>query len=538
MRALKKLLGVVALCALLFASAEAAAPHGGPVEWSQLVTATGTLNLATAPGCTVGAGETLAVRQATAACIQATTDYCATNGCIVVAPGGTYEIDSTAGITWSDSTKYTGFRWLGSKDTIIEQFHANAPILTIGDISSNGSLLIGSMAVDGMTLEYGVSQTGNTAAIELQFGNVAFSDFRNIKLGSGGSNVPYTALYFFTASGGAFFSNKLTNIEIYTAQESLFDFAEQGTGNQFDNVYMNNLVSGTRTALVNPFVMSSGGAILEQEFNRLNIEHLSASGGIIMNIAGATAQFNAFHMEDVSFTGSNPIGIYAQYSQLNFVSPTFYNEIFTSGNFTGTATMFTSYLQGSVDLISPSFYQNSSSPTGGMTLFASNGPTPPTYQQNPMNMTNAYFDSSWDGFLTIDATMPVATYGNIRAMSGYDYPVVFPAAKTAVLANPPTAFVVPGCLGQEITVVYDKVITGNLTLQLGANFMLSGSGSTTKVPIGHQVRVVRGNGATGAFTVIVKNSAGTTIGTFASGSNGTTQAFGFTGSTPEWNSSF
>lgn len=508
-------------------------PPSAPALWN------GLYNVATSGGCTQGAGQTLAVRQATATCIQKASDYCATNGVICYLPGGTYEIDVAAGITWSDTTKYNGFRWLGSKNSIIEQFHANAPILTVGDVSSNGSLIVGSMAIDGLQISYGVSQTGDTAADALVLGNIEFCSFANIKVGTSILvNPPWISVRFFTASGGSFFSNSMRDMEIWGAQQSMWSFEIGGTGNNFFNIYMTSDTgtgndAGTTTL---PFNISPAQALTEQHYDRLNIEWVQSTGGnSIMTIQGTEVKFTAFHAEGWLATTVGPTLIETVGSFVQFDNPSFYDIGLNTADTTAPVLLFGSFGAGAVTLQNP--YFSEPGPTVALnvplTIFGSDGPTPPTFQRSAMTITNLAADPSFDGFLQVDATLPVATYGTVRQISGYDGPTIYPMAKTAVIADPATGYILPGCFGQETTVFFDKVIAATTTIVLGPNYMLgSDKGSTIKIPVGHQVRVVRDSGATGAFNIIIKDSTagGSTIGTFTgTGSAGTTQTFGWNG---------
>ena len=494
----------------------------------------GTVNVNQWPGITVGAGQTLSVRQANATNFQAASDNAATNNRFFEFAPGTIEIDNTTGITWSDVTKYNPFTYRGSKESKLIQFHANAPCLTIGDVSATGANQTQGMSIDGMLIDYGASQAGNTSATLLTLGRIWGSSFKNLQIGTSSFN-PYNGLRIATAdttNGQFFFSNTVEDCVIQGAQNRLFSFESSGTGNDFKNVYMNNANGAAAGVITLPFYYGGPIGNSENVFDGCNLEWCSANQ--IMSFNQGNALFDCLHLEANTLTGANPYVMYLQGgSQVQMNRPTIQNTGVNTGNFTGTARFAGFYSEERLTIISPWFVQSSPPVTQNATLvigFQDTGNTP-VAPRAIFSLEDARFEGM-DGFVDIDPTLPHATYGNVRHLSGYMLPKIFPRAKASVITNPATGFVLAGAMGGEVMVKYDSPIAANLTLVLGGK-MMNGTdkGNTLPRPPGDQVFVLRDSGATGAFTITVKDSTsgGTTIGTFASGSQGTLQTFGYSG---------
>lgn len=494
----------------------------------------GCVNVNQWPGLTVGAGQVLATRQANATAFQAASDNAASLGKFFEFSPGTVEIDNTAGITWSDVTKYNPFTSRWSKQSKLIQFHSNAPVLTIGDVSATGANQMQGLDIDNLYLDYGASQSGQTSATILTLGRIWGSRFRGLQIGTSSFN-PYNGIRIATAdttNGQFFFSNTVADVIVQGAQNRLFSFESSGTGNSFSNVYMNNANGAAAGAITLPFYYGGPIGNSENVFSGCNLEWCSANQ--IMQFNQGNALFDCFHLEANTLTGANPYVMYLQGgSQVQMNRPTIQNTGVNTANFTGTARFAGLYSEERLTIVSPWFVQSSPPVTQNATMvigFQDTGNTP-NAPRAIFTMTDARFEGM-DGFVDLDSTLPHATYGNVRHISGWQLPKIFARAKSSVVTNPATGFVLAGALGSEVMVKYDSPIAANLVLVLGGK-MMNGTdkGNTLARPSGDQVFVLRDSGATGAFTITVKDSTsgGTTIGTFASGSQGTTQTFGYSG---------
>ena len=262
-------------------------------------------------GVTVGAGQTLKTRQATAAALQSAINQCAANGWQLVIPAGIYEIDSASGLT-ANNTNYDGALWIaGSQQARIIQFHANAPILTVGNPAKGASDYSINVNIDGLRLQYGVSQTGNTNANALQIGALRSSHLSHIWIGVDG--VAYTApktpyqypayrAFYLVAGATPEFSNSFTDFFIEGAQYRLVDMSSLGTASVFTNWYCTNGYFGQPGLLSDAaWYLTNGDGV----FSNMNFE--SIIGNIIIN--GQTmrsAHFSNIHLETIQLTGANP----------------------------------------------------------------------------------------------------------------------------------------------------------------------------------------------------------------------------------------
>ncbi len=209
-----------------------------------------------------------------------------------------------------------------------------------------------------------------------------------------------------------------------------------------------------------------------------------------------------------------------------------------TANFTGTTKMFIGYDYGAITVSNALFYMTSPPQTQNtsMTMMSEEGSVSPTFGYCSLKMINTRF-LSWDSFpVTLDATLPVATYGNIRVIDDYCYPAVFPLIKSSTIANPATSYILYGSMGREVIILFDAPIAALVNIALALNYTASGSGSTIVIPPGAQVRVVRASTCTGAFNITVRNAtlAGSLLSTITTA--GTTVSFVLNATTwpPVW----
>ncbi len=262
-------------------------------------------------GVTVGSGQTLKTRQATAKALQGAIDDCAAHGWQLVIPAGVYEIDTPAGLT-ANNTNYDGALWIaGSQQTRIVQFHSNAPILTVGNPAKGASDYSINVNIDGLRLQYGAWQTGNTNANALQIGALRSSHLSHIWIGADG--VAYTApktpyqfpayrAFYLVAGATPEFSNTFNDFFIEGAQYRLVDMSSLGTASVFTNWYCTNGYSGQPGLLSDAaWYLTNGDGV----FTNMNFE--SIIGNTIIN--GQTmrsAHFSNIHLETIQLTGADP----------------------------------------------------------------------------------------------------------------------------------------------------------------------------------------------------------------------------------------
>jgi hypothetical protein len=488
----------------------------------------GTVYLQSVSGLTLGAGQTLTVRQANATALQAAFDYAAANNKIVEYEPNTIEIDNTTGILW-DNSNYNNFTLRGTSKSIISQFHANAPLLIVAN-----SVQLSLLSVDGLGLAYGSTQTGNTSAITCQLGDMWRCSFKKMSIGTFGassaSNYPDKALRIFSANSGAsFFSNEMEDVYAQGAQTSLFSKEIFGTGNTYRNIYLTNTVgNGVSTAITAPFVVNSGGASdTESVFEELNIEWCATQ--IMMNLNVSQAHtFISAHFEGIKMTGSNPRFVYLQGgASANFLGCDWLNPIIQAANFTNTAAMVVFGAAGPCNMTG-CVIQDAIG--GNVTSnFLVYRPELTTFV--PIGTVDNMMFSGLAGFAQLDSTTPIATYGPVDQVGGYSYPVRFARTRRSRISNPSgTSFTLFGNAGAEVFLQYTTALGAATTLVLAGKYANgSDPGNTIACLPGHQVQLHVPAGVTSATnTLTVHNltSGGTTLTTLnTTGASDTYYAF-------------
>jgi hypothetical protein len=490
-------------------------------------------------GAVLGTGQSGTQRATNATVLQAAFDTAAANGKFLEWPASTVEIANSAGITMSTSN-YDSFRLIGSTHSILSQYQANAPILTIGDTSATPTS-IGGVNVSGIALRYGVDQSASTSGIALSLGALAYCIIENIHIGQGFS-LPYIGVRVGNASGSCpFFSNIVRNVIVVSGgANSLFSFTGFASGNLFQNCYFNNAIAtGTGSGTVtNPFVFSNGFLVSETVFEMCNVEWVTANQ--VMQINQGNATFLSCHWEGIVMTGGYPRlwdlnG--GDNCNIQVIGGESVNVTFNSGSpysVTGDPCLVMDNDGSSLVMIGHHLTTNAGVAVANNVPFSvylrQPFATPPASRGG--FSLDSFRTTTFESFLSIDDTLPSGTYGAFRMVDGYRAVRAWARCRSTIISNPANNAVIYGSMGSEVSVIYNTALTGNLVLVLGTNMMASGAaGQNTARPVGDQIQVIRESSATGAFTITVKNATtgGTTLGTFSTSSFGTAQTFGFTG---------
>lgn len=490
----------------------------------------GSISLANTSGITMGAGLSLGTRQANATTLQAAFDYAAAwdkflefNPPSSSSTPPTIEIDNAAGIVCNTSN-YNKFGFRGAKGCFLIQCHQNAPGLVFGD--TTGAVGIDNADIEGLGLDYlfSVSQAGQTSARLLYFGAVNRSHFGKLIVGTKTSD-PYVSIEIGNSSGtAAFWSNTIEDSYVHGASESILKAWFGGsTGNTFKNIYFVNALSGTAQACANPVVMSPSGFNCDENvFDGCNWEWFvpGSTGATLMNINGVNATFISNHWEGNKIAGFEGRMFLLTNSAIQIIGGKSLNNVVNSGFASGTGAnspaWISAYNQARLNVVGHTITApNLANATDlQFKLFQLASFAPQAWLNG--TITADMHVEGYDGFLSLDPTMPRATYGDFHDISSYDYPKIFPSVKSTVIWNPATNFIVSGSAGREVDVMFDSPIGAGVTLVLGLNMMQgSDKGNTLARPNADQVRVIRTANCTGAFSITVKNatSGGTTIGT-------------------------
>lgn len=301
----------------------------------------------TKTGGVLGTGQTTLQRQTNATQLQAAITAAINGNKFFELEEGIYEINSSAGlIIVAQTFGGFGFVWRGARGgTYINQFYtggSGAPVLTIGD--PTGATIFAGLDFDGVTLGYGTAVTGLTAAQTLVIGSAAWGRITGIVVGQGGAATPgYDGVYIYNNSSQNFFSMTCMGWQINGAQRTLLNAPNaMGTGNRFDNIYLNNGGSGIFNPVTGYYATFGTAIGTETTFGQLNCEWGAAN--VLLDIEGAYGMtFECLHIEGIQLTGFNPTVVQTANSRLNIQTMEFDDCQILSANVTGTPKIFRDY---------------------------------------------------------------------------------------------------------------------------------------------------------------------------------------------------
>lgn len=470
----------------------------------------GTVSAHLASGVTVGAGQSTATQQATLAGLQAAVNYAAQNNKFFEIVPGTYEIYGVSGLAIPYSPNMD---WRGSAKTIISQFATNAPILTIGDGAGTNQAY--DIYFDGVSCQYGVDQTGQTAAIGIVIGPLAFGRLKNISFGASvtGHNA-YTGVA--VVGSGSFFSNRVADMTVDGVQQTLLRVDNLSTGNLWERIHVHQ-GSHTPVAINGPAVQLKGinysagnGSVFEQ----MNIEHCLCQNQLdLEGMRGVT--FAALHLEDNAST-VYPTIIYMTDSSPQFIGLDILDHKFlAANNIQSPPNVFHGFYADPVSLqgfmmqwvdggqIDTAFYVFSESGTGVDAAAVANG--------SSLHFAD-YGNNNLNSYINLDEqlTGPVLpiTSGSVDRYSRSPFFSIAEGVHLYLTGN----FTLYGQLRGQTYINYPASLSANATLAL-KNTMRSGSpGASVTRQVGDTVFVRRAAG-TAANTLTITNDAGTTIAT-------------------------
>lgn len=270
--------------------------------------ARGAVDLLKVAGLVTGTGQTTAVRQSNATLINNAIAVAISNNDEFDCPNPVnIEFDNTTGITVAPSSIKARL----NKACNFIQFHVNAPIFTFGDPAANS--LMANADWDGGEFNYGVSQTGNTAAVCVTIGAAASTIITNVAACTTyGTNTPLNPPYDDMVIGKttgysgsqAFFSTYMSHITLGGAQRNLLYVGLPGTGSIFEDFYGHN---GSSPSSAQPLTGSAWSVNAGQNRSddwwiRDNFEHISGT-----NLVGFQNVSNmkviSPHFEDIQMAG-------------------------------------------------------------------------------------------------------------------------------------------------------------------------------------------------------------------------------------------
>jgi len=471
----------------------------------------GTLNLATYPGVTVGAGQTTGVRQTNCTNINAAISYAETNGLQVLAPIGVYEISCAGGI----SIPYVagGFSWRGNRSgSVFVQYYSTSPggpILTIGDVT--GTNVFNAVDFDGGVFKYGVSQSGLTSSETVQIGAMTNSKVSGLTVGAPSNPYPgYDGLLLNNGSNANIIASSFGDITVNGAQRTLLNASNAlGPSNTFSNTYLSNGVSGTYGTL-SGYCLTLGTTIsTEPKFTGLTCSWIS--GNVILDLEDAVgAVLENVHLEGIKSTGASPILVQTVASDVRLGAVNVKNWVVQSANFTGTAKAFrdASATPSNVQVQSLNFLQTVS---GNVTTsFVVNSPDAPADDNGTYSIRQMRFqDTTGTGFagnVVIDSHMPSANFLTPERTGLYTWGAMGSNLDKAVIPVSATYTYYGELTGATLEV---PVSVTSFTLTLQAVQAVTGN---QPVAVGSTVHVRRQAGSASG-TLTIQDDAGDTLAT-------------------------
>lgn len=323
-----------------------ASPGGGVANPEEVITTVNaasvirsTVSAAKWPGVTSGTGLDINARTQNRVALQESIDYAVANRMIWELDYGNYEIAGGPLIVNGSST---GAIFRAPLTATIFQATDNVSILQLSGVAGSGTSTFG-LDWYGTTLHYLNNQAGNTGANALVLGNLWRSTISDIRIANNLTSArPYRGVYISGAE--FFFSNIVKNIGSFQAHYSAFEIASIGTGNSFENIYLNGRSnSQVQQSCTYPFRWQHPGFQMMHDsvFNQLNIEwFIALSMMTIANVRGAT--FNSLHVEQNRFTGAHPSAISTNISNLTINGMMMLDNLIQSSIASGNPSIFRS----------------------------------------------------------------------------------------------------------------------------------------------------------------------------------------------------
>jgi hypothetical protein len=470
------------------------------------------LNLAiyvTARGGFVGTGSTQTQRQNNATYIQAAFDLCNSRGLTCWAPAVTFEFENSAGLLIK-ATYNAGFRFIGTRcGTIFSQFYTTsqgAPIMTFGDTTGVAALF--RATIDGMSLRYGASMSTKTSAQAMVFGACSWCNFDNIEIGIGGvTNPSYDAVYFYANGGNNFFSNGCRNWQIWGFQRDALRIFQGGTGNVWDNIYLNNGSSGIYNAYSGYYV-NINQSFTENTFIQLNCEWGAGNGVLFMQDCTGV-NIKCLHIEGIKMTGTQPWLIYNVASTLTIDTFDLVDVIVQSANFTGSPLILQDFSGTGTTLVMNFNWLNNASGQldTTITLVTLNSAVDAAPQHRFLNgkLRDGSGNNIFWGRFQFDAHMPVASFAVPLLWGEYVYGQSGSTVKGAFIQSISSAYTHYGQY-EDATIVIPLSITA-FTLTIANTMGASGN----QVPkLNNRLRIKRATG-TVSGTLTVNNGSASAI---------------------------
>lgn len=458
-------------------------------------------------GVTLGSGQSTATRQATATALQSAINYSVANGKFFEIEPSIYEIDSTTGINIANTSGTTQFELHGTTMSRIINYNVSgtgAPVLTVGD--TTGASYSYNIRIKGLSLEHGSTQSGLTSSVALTLMGLSQCSIEQISAGAPYGTYPeYNCV---TVAGPLHcFSCSFRDWALNGAQANMLFIDVIGTGNVFENLYLNN----NSAALSGSFlVLANSQAFTEQDFRQINVEHGSCNNPVKIQFSNGLSLRN-LHMESIVMTGAYPALITTNGYVVDIDQLTVQNCSFLTANASGVGYVLVDYSPGAgvVSIGHLNMIYDTASQIN-MPLYLFQGSGLPADANSIIEIGNArLFDNGGNNFsgnLSFDSHMPVPTFQVPSNFLRYEYGKWGSRVTKAVI--PVTATYTHYGQHEDATLEVPASIT-SFTITLAA---VQGATGTQAVRTGAVVNIRRQSG-TASGTLTVKNDAGTTLTT-------------------------
>jgi hypothetical protein len=455
--------------------------------------------------------------------------------CLLMLPGGMIEYTATA----TDTGVNTGFQIdyraagvmgvAGFRETILIQFAANYPAITLGGMNTS-ACSIGSVYAN-FAVAMAVDQSANTSGVGVQFGCVVGAKIEMIDVESDlsgmGAFQPYIGLSTPNVNGIWFFENYVNQIWIRAGAHNLWSQQSNSSGNTWGVMYIGGtgnfyVVYQTPSSYMID-IQNHGEAMIEE----LNVEWTQNSGDTLMIIANVRNMvINQLRFEGDILTGLNPRLLNLALVNLVINRLDLYDVTIQAAGFggvpiTGTPSLITAF--GDVHLfIAGGMWQWNAAADGNgaattpFNFFGQISGAGLGASRSHIEAHNIYMAGQGLRTFSFDSTLPNSVTGDVNQFGKYVWNPGISRVEDPRISVPvsATTYTLYGWAIRP-NVVVDWALTAPLTITWADTWGASGIGAALPTTAPDILELDRTAAATGAFNVLLKNQGGTTITTQA-----------------------
>lgn len=406
--------------------------------------------------------------------------------------------------------------------TRLVQYARDCPVLTIGDIGSDPARTTAAATFGGFVLGYGSSQAGAPNASTLMLGRAWMSRFYDIRedsslAGAGSHNPGMIGLHLFSTDHQFFFSNALTNIRIYGAQQNLLRVSSLGTGNTWTNVYFGGGTFGQRVRLSGAALhLSDGGrGFALGHVAQLNVEWVEAEQILFME-GVRTGAVDSLRFEGCKLAGARPRLIQAVNTLLSIRSLAVVDNWVPLEARQG-ATMISADHGGALDIVDAEFQWSGEGYHPEATIASASRlvEVAPGSASN-LSLRNVSIDprSQARARLAIDSSIPVSECGAIARIGTYEFRATGSATRDSQIIVGDADQTVYGAHGNP-TIRFSEPLTRDRFIRISPFHAPAAAGKSRRRLAADVIHIRRDPTATGAAAVIVVDARNAVAGRLA-----------------------